>query len=72
MIHLSGNESEGTRIRALSPLRRFGQVLSRSPHCLVSRVKCFRNDPYKAVERISTRPIVLSMSMDHTFDVECV
>ena len=29
--------SEGTRIGALSPLRRFEQVPSYSPHCLVSQ-----------------------------------
>ena len=69
MLRLSGSElqglkesqltSEGTRIGALSPLMRFGQVPSYSPHHLVSQ--CVRKDLYKAVEGPSTKSIVLSM-----------
>ena len=62
----SGPKAEGvptgTRIRSLSPLRRFGQGPSYSPHHLVSQsATLFRNDMYKSVKGSSTRNIVLSM-----------
>ena len=52
-------QSKGTRIRALSSLRRFGKSRHIVPTAL--SVQCFRTDLFKAVEGPGTRPIVLSM-----------
>ena len=55
----------GTRVRALSPLRRLGQVF-RHIHAvtttLLVRVQRSRKDMWNAVEGPSTRYIVLSMN----------
>ena len=62
----SGPRAEGVptdnqRIRALYPLRRFGQVQLYSPAALLVRVQHLMKDMYKVVEGRSTRPIVLSV-----------
>ena len=60
-------QSEGTRIRTLSPLRKFGQSCHIVPTVLLVRVQCPRKDLYKAVEGPSTRPIVISMITESYF-----
>ena len=55
-------QSEGTRIRALFPLRRLiSPVIYVFPTTLLIRVQCFRKDLYKAIQGPNTRPVILSM-----------
>ena len=65
-------QSEGTRTRALSPLRRFGQVPSYSPHRLVNQCNasdkiCTRLKKGHAQDLLSSR-----WSLGHIFDVESI
>ena len=54
-------QSEGTRIRALSPLSRYGQVPSYSPIRLIRVQHCRKGlYVYKVVEGPSIRPIVMN------------
>ena len=48
----------GDEVRALSPLRRLGNVV---PTVLLVRLQCSGKDLYKAVAGHNTKPIVLSM-----------
>ena len=54
-------QSEGTKIGALSPLRRFGQVPSYCPHRFVSHSAMLLERSISGCRTASTRPIVFSM-----------
>ena len=51
----------GTRIKAMSPLRVFGQVPSYSPYCLVSQSAILYIGSVQGCRRTKQKPIVLSM-----------